>query len=227
MRLMPQTVKQVLNLAGIYMYRRPAEEVFYQRLIDRTENFANLTWMGRRIWQSPLDLWTIQETLAAVRPALLIETGTNKGGSAEYYAYLFDRLGYGQIVTMDVAVLHKLSHPRVRFLLGSSTDPSLVNVVRDEAAKVDGPVMVILDSDHSKAHVLAEMEAYGPMVTVGSYLHVQDGITDHGFFGDAAPSSLRAIETFVPRHPEFVIDHEKCERFIVTHHPSGWLKRVR
>ena len=87
--------------------------------------------------------------------------------------------------------------------------------------------MVLLDSDHSQSHVLKEMEAYGPMVTPGSYLHVQDGVIDvQPMFAHARPGPLRAIEAFLAKHTEFEIDQEKVGRFLITHHPKGWLKRI-
>src|SRR5258708_550322 len=93
--------------------------VFFQELIAKTNNFGSVTWLGYPIWQNILDLWTIQETIALVRPALLIECGTHRGGSARFFAHLFDLMGGGQVVTVDVERRHDLSHPRITFLIGS------------------------------------------------------------------------------------------------------------
>jgi cephalosporin hydroxylase len=208
--------------------RRFVTRRFEKELIARTGNFATTTWLGNPIWQNMLDLWTIQETIAEVRPALLIETGTNRGGSALFYAHLMDLLGGGEVVTIDVERLHELSHPRIEFLLGSSTDEAVVARVRERAAAAGGPVMVILDALHDRDHVARELELYGPLVTPGSYLLSQDGIIDEvSFFADSRPGPLEANRDFLARHPEFEHDRARNERFLVTHHPLGWMRRIR
>ena len=87
--------------------------------------------------------------------------------------------------------------------------------------------MVILDSDHSRPHVAAELELYAPLVTPGSFLLVQDGSTDViSVFRSGRPGPLPAIHDFVARHPEFEIDRARSARFPITHHPDGWLRRL-
>ena len=201
--------------------------LFMEQLIRRTDNFSKTTWLGYPIWQNTLDLWTIQETLAEVKPALLIECGTNRGGSARYYSHLFDLMGCGEIVSIDVEKLHDLQLPRVQFLLGSSVSEEILTIVRERVRRCGGPVMVILDSDHSEGHVAKELEAYCGFVTPGSYLMVQDGVIDlvGSYKGAGRPGPLPAIRKFLPAHPEFMLDQERCERFLVTHHPMGWLRR--
>lgn len=210
------------------MLRRFVARRFHKELIARTGNFATVRWLGQPIWQNVLDLWTIQETIAEVRPALLVETGTNRGGSALFYAHLMDLLGgEGRVITIDVERLHELDHPRVEFLLGSSTDDAVVARVREAAAAADGPVMVILDALHDRNHVARELELYAPLVTPGSYLLSQDGIIDEiGFFADSRPGPLPANRDFLARHPEFEHDRERNERFGLTHHPLGWMRRI-
>lgn len=190
-------------------------------LIAKTKNYSTITWLGKPIWQSVLDLWTIQETIAEVRPALLIETGTNRGGSALFYAHLFDLIGSGNVVTVDVEELHELSHPRITFVRGNSVDSDVVDKVSREVHTANGPVMVILDSDHSPNHVAKELEAYSSFVTPGSFILVQDGVIDVLPIFGGTPGPLAAIEQFVQRHPEFTVDDERNGRFLVTHHPKG------
>jgi cephalosporin hydroxylase len=199
---------------------------FANRLARKTTNFAHCTWLGQRCWQNVLDLWTIQETISEIRPSLLIESGTNRGGSALYYAHLFDLMGHGRVLTLDITKMHDLTHPRIEFLLGSSISEPILGAVRSKVADAGGPIMVILDSDHRDTHVLAELEAYAPFVTPGSYVLVQDGIIDMlPFFAGDRPGPLPAIQRFLPRHPEFEVDHARCDRFLVTQHPMGWLRR--
>ena len=86
--------------------------------------------------------------------------------------------------------------------------------------------MVILDSDHSAAHVSKELESYSPFVSPGSYMLVQDGVIDVlDRWRSARPGPLAAIIEFLRHHPEFEVDTERCERFLITHHPMGWLRR--
>jgi cephalosporin hydroxylase len=200
--------------------------MFQMDLIAETGNFGRTTWLGTPIWQNVLDLWTIQESIAEVKPSLLIETGTNRGGSALFYAHLMDLMDHGRVLTIDIEDLNELDHPRVEFLHGSSTDPEIVAQVQRAAEQTEGPVMVILDGNHDRDHVAEELELYAPLVTPGSLLLSQDGVIDElGMFGDSRPGPLPANKAFLERHPEFEHDHERNERFLVTHHPLGWLRR--
>lgn len=218
------------NLRRHPLYRRTAgslvARLFHGDLILKTDNFADVRWLGRPVWQSVLDLWTIQETISELRPGLLVETGTHRGGSALFYAQLADALDHGRVITIDVERQHDLDHPRITALMGNSTAPAILAQVQAAARDVQGPVMVILDSDHSEAHVRRELEAYGPLVTSGSLLLAQDGIIDELFmFRAGRPGPLRAIRAFLRAHPEFVADERLNERFLASQHPSGWLRR--
>jgi cephalosporin hydroxylase len=200
--------------------------LFFADLIHKTANFSSVKWLGHPIWQNILDLWIIQETIAEVKPELLIECGTNRGGSSLFYANLFDLMGKGFVVTIDVEKLHNLSHPRVTYLLGSSTSPAIVETVRNRVANCQGPVLVILDSEHSQKHVAGELEAYSPLVTPGSYCLVQDGVIDtFRDFRAGRPGPLPAILAFLKSSNDFEVDEERSTRFFISHHPHGWLRR--
>ena len=206
---------------------RQVERTFFTALLLKTSNFTRVRWLGEPILQNTLDLWTIQETIADLRPALIVETGTNRGGSSLFYAHLFDLMGSaGRIVTIDIQKQHDLHHPRITYLIGDSASAEIVGAVRGMVEQAGGPVFVILDSDHSEAHVARELEAYAPLVTPGSYMLVQDGSIDTmSYFKRSRPGPVPAIHAFLARHAEFSIDREKCDRFLITHHPDGWLKR--
>ena len=202
------------------------EQQFFTRLIEKTENFGHLTWLGKPVWQNLLDLWTIQETIYEIRPALLLECGTNRGGSSYFFASLFDLMNHGRVLTIDVEKLHDLSHPRVTYLLGSSVASEILEQVASAVNATSGPIMVLLDSDHNELHVRHEMEAYHRFVTPGSFLLVQDGVIDTlRIFAAGRPGPLPAIEGFLKAHPEFEVDTERCSRFLITHSPKGWLRR--
>jgi cephalosporin hydroxylase len=80
----------------------PVQQQFFTRLIEKTENFGHLRWLGKPVWQNLFDLWTIQETIYNIRPSLLIECGMNRGGSSYFFATLFDLMGYGRVITIDI-----------------------------------------------------------------------------------------------------------------------------
>ena len=161
MRLFGRSILSAIG--GEWTYRRWVEPWILRRaheaLIARTDNFGRLAWLGVPIWQPILDLWTIQETLFEVKPDLVIECGTNRGGSSFFFGQLFDVMGRGRIITIDVQEMHDI-HPRVTYLIGSSVAREIVSRVSKEVAATSGPVLVILDSDHSAGHVGNELTAY-------------------------------------------------------------------
>ena len=219
-----------LVLLNSWLYRRMlrpwVHALFFRDLVSATKNFEKVTWLGHPVWQNVLDLWTIQETLAEIRPDLLIECGTNRGGSSMVFANLFDLMNHGRIITVDVQKMHDLCHPRITYLIGSSVSQEIVNKIQARVNECKGPVMVILDSDHAEQHVRHELDCYARMVTPGSYCLVQDGVIDtlSVFQGDR-PGPLPAIESFLSTTNEFEVDTERTGRFLITHHPKGWLKR--
>ena len=217
-------------LAFLLTRPQPAQEVdplaFQDALIQHTDNYGKNYWLGKPIWQPTLDVWTLQETIFEVKPDLLIECGTYKGGSAWFFGDLFELMGKGRVITVDIEKLHDTSHPRVTYLIGDCASPQIVQQIRAERDKVSGPVMVILDSDHKADHVTRELNAYHSFVTPGSFLHVQDGVIDvQQRFATARPGPLKAIEAFVAEHPEFEVDLQRSNKFLITHHPKGWLRR--
>ena len=199
---------------------------FMHALVEKTDNFGDVSWLGYPVWQNVLDLWVIQEAIAEIKPAVLLECGTNRGGSARFYADLFDLMDHGRVVTVDVERLHDIEHPRIDFLIGSSVEEPVLTRMREAAEQADGPVMVILDSDHSAGHVAKELDAYHGLVTPGSLMLCQDGIIDElPAFSHGRPGPLVALREFLPRHPEFEIDAHYNRRFLGSHHPDGWLRR--
>ncbi|MEJ7582542.1 MAG: CmcI family methyltransferase [Acidimicrobiales bacterium] len=197
-------------------------------LIHRTHNFGGVTWLGQPIWQNPLDAWAVQETIVEDQVDLVIECGTNRGGSAYYMASLFDLLGRGHVITIDVQVMTDLHHPRIDFVTGSSVDPDILESVRARADELNATcIMVLLDSDHAGPHVLRELQLYSEFVAVGGHILAQDGCIDELRIMRAdRPGPLWAIRRFVKEDPHFEIDVERSQRYLFSHSPSGWLRRV-
>lgn len=205
------------------------------------------TWLGRPIIQLPEDLVTVQEVIHAVQPDVLIETGVAHGGSLVFYAGLFEAMGRGRVIGIDIEIrphnraaieAHRL-FPRITLVEGSSTDP----VVAERVAQLVDPgesVMVVLDSNHTKAHVLAELDVYAPLVTPGSYLVATDGVmawlegVPGAGEGWAFDNPKAAVEEWLPAHPEFTLEDPPPFAFNegriterVTHWPGAYLRRVR
>ena len=202
---------------------RSFSRYFYTRA-DLTWN--NTEWLGVPLWKNPLDLWVYQEIVWEVKPALIIETGTWRGGSAFYFASLLDLIGSGQIVSVDrMAWAARPNHPRIEYMKGSSVAPETIEQLAELVKNANGPILVVLDSDHRESHVAQELELYCKWVTPGSYLIVEDtnvnGHPVNPFFG---PGPMEAVNGFLPRHSEFEVDPAR-EKYMVTHNPRGFLRR--
>ena len=150
----------------------------------------------------PLDLWVYQEILHELRPRFIVECGTAAGGSALFLASVCELLGVGEVVTVDIEERPgRPAHDRITYLRGSSVAEDVVGrvkgLVRDAA-----PVLVILDSDHSREHVLRELRLYGEIVTPGSYLIVEDtNVNGHPVSELHGPGPMEAVEQFLSEIP--------------------------
>jgi cephalosporin hydroxylase len=187
-------------------------------------SWSHTTWLGIDTIKFPFDLWIYQEIIAETRPDLIIETGTWSGGSALYLASLFDLFNHGEVVTIDLAHRDgRPDHPRITYIAGSSTDPAVFEPVRRLAS--GKRTMVILDSDHSRDHVAAELDLYSPLVSPGCFLIVEDSnVNGHPVHQRHGPGPMEALERFLPAHPEFEVDADR-ERLLITWNPSGFLRR--
>jgi cephalosporin hydroxylase len=189
--------------------------------------WLNSSWLGVPAEKTPQDLWSYQEIIKETAPDVLIEAGTADGGSAYYFATIFDLLGRGRVITIDIAGSAKRpNHPRIAYLAGSSTAPDLVSRVRSLIAPEER-VMVSLDSDHRKTHVLEELKIYSELVTPGCYLVVEDtNVNGHPVYPEFGPGPMEALREFLNHDDRYVMDHAR-EKFGVTFFPDGWLRRVR
>lgn len=182
-------------------------------------------WLGYPMQKNPMDLMVYQNLLYDLHPDLLVETGTWHGGSALYYATIMDGYNHGIIITIDPWHWpNRPQHDRIQYCLGSSIDADIVRLIKTYADQCLR-TMVVLDSDHTMAHVLKELDIYAPMVTPGQYLVVEDSnIHNHPIRPDLPAGPFEAIHEWLPAHPEFVID--KNVEPIVSNCPDGWLRRL-
>ena len=225
----PQGVKDALKRFN----RRDARIVRdFNRLYYDGPDGANLFWtttfLGVHTLKAPTDLWIYQEIIYRTAPEVIVECGVCQGGTTLYLATLSDILGQGEIVACDITLAgvqpRVREHPRVTLIEGSSTDPAIVAQV---ATRCRGRrTMVILDSDHSEAHVAAELRAYAPLVTPGCYLICEDtNVNGHPVLPGHGPGPFEAVAKFLAHNPGWHTD-PTCERLLLTFNPSGYLRRL-
>ena len=200
----------------------------------------HFSWMGRPIIQCPQDMIAMQELIWSVRPDVIIETGIAHGGSILYYASLFELVGHGEVIGIDIDIrphnreaieAHPMSH-RVSMIQGSSIDPALVDSVRERVA--GKKVLVVLDSNHTHEHVLEELRLYAPLVSVGSYCVVMDTVVED-MPEDAFPdrpwgkgdNPKTAVWAYLKENDSFEIDASVQNKLLITVASDGYLRRVR
>ena len=200
---------------------------FYFRTlhIDHIED----TWLGVKIMKYPGDLMVCHELLWELKPDSVVETDTHAGGAALLSASILDMIGKGQVISPDINKLSDWKHERIRFLTGNSTSPSSVARVA-RAARESRTVLLALDSQHAKKHVLREMKEYAPFVIVGSYLVVEfKKPNGHPVYTDFAPDigegPMEAAKELLSSRHDFIADRTR-ERCLSTSQPGGFLKRV-
>jgi len=202
------------------------------------------SWMGVPIIQMPADVMATQEVIWATKPDVIIETGVARGGSVLFMASLLEIIGKGKVIGVDIDIrAHNReaiqTHPmskRVVLVEGGSVDE--VTLARVRAEIPDGAsVMVVLDSDHSRKHVLAECRAYGPMVTPGCYMVVADTLVGHvteenaprkrskvWFKGD---EPLSALQDYMAETNRFEVDEALNGKLVMSSSPGGYVRARR
>jgi cephalosporin hydroxylase len=210
-----------------------------------TKYVYGFTWLGRPVIQLPEDLVRVQELVYQVKPDVIIETGVAHGGGQVFFASLCKAMGKGRVIGIDIEIrphnrtaleAHEL-YPLITLIEGSSVDPGVVGRLKG-AIKPGERVLVVLDSNHTKDHVLKELEAYGPLVGVGSYIVAADGIMQQMAGAPRSSSDwswnnpISAIREFLSRHPEFKAApppqpfNEGLISRPVTYWPEGYLRRI-
>lgn len=236
--------KQVArNLAGLASRSDLKKEILEWALKVAPYNYGyNFSWMGLPIIQLPQDIMAMQEIIWSVKPDLIIETGIAHGGSLILSASMLELLGNeGQVLGIDIDIRpHNReaieAHPmakRIQLLVGSSISPEIIEAVRAVASKHQR-ILVCLDSNHTHEHVLAELEAFAPLVSVGSYCVVFDTVIED-MPADSFPdrpwgvgnNPKTAVWDYLQSHPEFEIDHSIEAKIMLTVAPDGYLRRVK
>jgi cephalosporin hydroxylase len=217
----------------------------------------NFEWLGRPIIQYPQDMVAMQELIWKIKPNLIIETGIAHGGSLVMSASMLALLDYcdaaqnSQLVDpsnphrkvlgvdIDIRTHNRAAieaHPmasRIEMIQGSSINPEIIAQVH-QRAKGNSCILLCLDSNHTHDHVLAELQAYAPLVTAGSYCVVFDTAIDDipsNMHGDRqwgpGNSPKSAVHEYLKSNSEFEIDKEIDERLLISVAPDGYLKRIK
>jgi cephalosporin hydroxylase len=186
-------------------------------------------WMGVRMLKNPLDSWIYQELIWRIQPEIILEIGSYIGGSTLYFANLLDLLGKGIVISVDIdRSQFKVEHPRICTITGDSGSPDVERHVFE--LSLGKKVMISHDGAHGKEKVLDDLRRYSPLVSVGSYFVVEDGVFDlfspFEGLGGFADGPFDAINEFLKENSCFVPDLE-CERHVFTNNPMGFLKRTR
>jgi cephalosporin hydroxylase len=218
---------------GLYYYQPTGSEAEeYHKWYFNTFVWKKTTWMGVDCWKSPSDMWNYQEILFDLKPSLVIEFGTAHGGSALYFANIMRQIGE-RFRILSVDITHTRLHPAAQrdpdvvFVKSSSTVSSIAEQIRQLRSDFPGKVLAILDSDHARDHVLAEMKLLRPLLCAGDYLIVEDSMLNgHPVLPGWGPGPYEAIKAYEQEFPnDYTHDAERENKFGWTFAPYGFLKR--
>jgi cephalosporin hydroxylase len=222
------------------------ETLSWMGSVNRAKYTYHFEWMGRPIIQYPQDILAVQEIIWSVKPDLIIETGIAHGGSLIFSASMLELNAISggsqdaRVLGIDIDIrAHNRAaieaHPMMRRIVmieGSSVAPEVISQVKAKAAGKRS-VLVMLDSNHTHDHVLAELEAYAGLTSIGSYCVVFDTAIEDmpdDAFNDRpwgkGNNAKTAVWDFLNRHPEFEIDKSVQHKLLITVAPDGYLKRI-
>jgi cephalosporin hydroxylase len=204
----------------------PAEVLRIANIIYfRSQVFEHTEWMGHKAVKCPMDMWVYQELMHKLETDLLIETGTLLGGSALFFAQMFELMGRGKVISIDIELRDDLpQHPRIDYIEGSSVATEVLDQVA-AASETANSVMVLLDSDHKAPYKHEEMRLYAKFVTPGSYMIAEDTCFDaYPAFPEYGPGPAAAVQKFMAGNADFEVDRS-LERHMITFVPGGFLRR--
>jgi cephalosporin hydroxylase len=199
---------------------------FHRLFYYSHKTWRHTFWLGTQTLKCPFDLWVYQEILFELKPDIIVESGTGLGGSALFLASICDLLGRGKVITIDVGTAEgRPAHERITYIVGSSISERTVEKVK-ELVDHERKVLVILDSDHSKEHVLRELTIYSKIVSIGSYIIVEDtNINGHPVDPDFGPGPAEAVQQFLKENKNFKVDQNR-EKYYVSFNAGGYLRRI-
>jgi len=193
----------------------------------KQQTWCNTKWRGVPLCKAPTDMWIYQELVEAIRPDLIIETGSLAGGSALFFHDIIKLMDL-QCRVLSIDTVHEHLHTKAKqsdvvFFKGSSVEnETMVQVKAQIVAYRAKKIMVILDSDHAKEHVAKELELYAPLVSVGSALVVEDTGNHMG--------AKEAADEWFMEHEQHGYQYRKdymCEKFMLTFNRDGYFERVK
>lgn len=186
-------------------------------------------WLGVPVQKCPMDLMMYQEIIYETRPELIVECGTNAGGSALFLASVCQSIGHGEVLTCDITYQNMAeavrNNKRITTLKMSSTSQEFLEFITDTPRTKS--LMLILDSDHSKDHVLQELRLLAPLVTPGCYLIVEDtNMNGNPIMSEFGPGPKEALEEYLADVPGMWEVDSHRERMLMTFNPGGYLRRT-
>lgn len=207
----PQEAQEILRLANILYFKNGS--------------YANTKWMGIQAAKCPMDMWVYQELIHSLDTELLIETGTLMGGSALFFAHIFDIMGRGKVITVDLVEQDNLpQHPRIEYLIGSSIDSKILEKICQQANQSKS-TMVILDSDHKADYKLKELKAYADFVTPLNYIIAEDSSFDYyPAWPEYGPGPATAVRNFMNGNTAFELDRSQ-EKHLITFAPMAFIRK--
>jgi cephalosporin hydroxylase len=207
---------------------------FNMTLLEWLENhhnkitFDKVSWMGVPFHKNVLDAWIYQELIFKIKPDVIVEIGSENGGSTIYFAHLLDCIGKGMVISVDIdRKAYKAKHDRITTITGHSSAEWVIEEVHRHCK--DKIVLINQDGGHSEDQVFRDLTNYSDLVSIGSYFIVEDSLLDlcnEPLRAGISKGPLMAINKFLETNHNFTIDLE-CERYILTANPSGYLKRIR
>nr|WP_275957420.1 CmcI family methyltransferase [[Mycobacterium] fortunisiensis] len=228
------SLRRLVNSVAAVAFYQPtgSEAEEYHKWYYNTFVWQKTSWLGVTTWKSVSDMWNYQEIIADLKPSLIIEFGTNQGGSALFFATIMKRLGQPfKVLSVDISHKHldpaARRDPDIEFIESSSTRPEIAEQIQRLKSEYPGKIFAILDSDHSMDHVLAEMKLLRPLLSSGDYLLVEDStVNGHPVLPGWGPGPYEAVEAYEQQFPDdYTHDVERENKFGFTFAPYGFLIR--
>ncbi|BBY96212.1 rhamnosyl O-methyltransferase [Mycobacterium gallinarum] len=226
-------IRQIASGVAGAIYR-PSDAIAeeYHKWYYGTMVWLHTSWMGVPCQKSVSDMWNYQEILWSLRPSLVVEFGSFQGGSGVFFAHILRQTGQ-RFAVLSVDITHQNLHanavkdPDVVWFESSSIAPQVAEKISQLRSEFPGPVFAILDSDHSRDHVLAEMKSLRPLLRAGDYMIVEDSnVNGHPVLPGMGPGPFEAIEDYEAEFPDdYVHDREREVKFGFTFATNGFMIR--